>query len=75
MSILILRLPEVMRRTGMSRSTIYAHEKNEDFVKRVRLSARSVGWIESEVEAWLEQRASAAWRPPPPNVPGGGGLV
>jgi prophage regulatory protein len=60
MTIRILRLPDVIHRTGMSRSAIYAHEKNGTFPKRVQLSARSVGWIESEVEAWLKARASAA---------------
>lgn len=60
MPIHILRIHDVMDRTKMSRSFIYAAEKNGEFPKRVQLSARAVGWIESDVEAWLEQRASAA---------------
>jgi prophage regulatory protein len=75
MSIRILRLPDVIRRAGMSCSAIYAHEKNGTFVKRVRLSARSVGWIEAEVEAWIEARPTPRSHHCHTNVPGGGSFV
>ena len=52
----ILRLPNVKTRTGLSRSTIYAMIKSESFPKYISLGARSVGWLESEVEAWIESR-------------------
>jgi len=56
----ILRLPDVKTRTGLSRSTIYALVKNECFPKYVSLGVRSVGWVESEVEAWIESRVNAS---------------
>ena len=56
----ILRLPDVKIRTGLSRSTIYALVKNERFPKYISLGARSVGWLESEIEAWIESRVNAS---------------
>ena len=56
MSEAILRLPLVKSRTGLSRSTIYLRVKKGTFPKPVNLGARAVGWIESEVDDWLEQQ-------------------
>lgn len=50
----ILRLPEVKARTGLSRSTIYLRVSEGTFPQPVKLGARAVGWLESEVEAWLQ---------------------
>ena len=52
----ILRLPEVQRRTGLSRSTIYVRLDRGLFPKPVSLGARAVGWIESEVDEWIRER-------------------
>jgi len=52
----ILRLPEVQRRTGLSRSTIYVRLEQGRFPKPVSLGARAVGWIESEVDEWIRER-------------------
>ena len=51
-----VRLPEVMARTGLSRSTIYVRVAEGRFPKPVPLGARSVGWIESELEEWVRDR-------------------
>jgi len=51
-----VRLREVMARTGLSRSTIYVWVAEGRFPKPVPLGARSVGWIESELEEWLRDR-------------------
>ncbi len=56
----ILRLKSVMSRTGLSRSTIYALLKEGKFPKRLRLSLRTVGWLEHEIEAWIAERISAS---------------
>jgi prophage regulatory protein len=56
MSEAILRLPLVKTRTGLSRSTIYLRVKEGSFPKPVSLGARAVGWIESEIDDWLEQQ-------------------
>jgi prophage regulatory protein len=49
----ILRLPIVLDRTGLSRSTIYQRVTEGSFPKPVSLGARAVGWIETEVEEWI----------------------
>jgi prophage regulatory protein len=54
----ILRLPEVRRRTGLGRSTIYWLMKQGDFPRAIPLAARAIGWSAAEVEAWLQSRAA-----------------
>lgn len=51
-----LRLPEVLERTGLSRSTIYVRLEQGLFPRPVSLGARAVGWIESEVDEWIRER-------------------
>lgn len=48
-----LRLKEVQHRTGLGRSTIYRWMEEGKFPKPVRLGARSVAWIEHEIDQWL----------------------
>ena len=50
----ILRLKEVQKTTGLSRSTIYDHMKAGNFPMRVQLGGHSVGWVESEVLDWIK---------------------
>ena len=50
----ILRLPAVKARTGLSRSTIYLKVANHTFPKPVKLGGRAVGWVDGEVDDWLE---------------------
>ena len=51
-----LRLPEVMERTGLSRSTIYVRLAEGRFPRPVALGGRAVGWIEAEVDEWVRER-------------------
>ena len=52
----ILRLAQVIDRTGLSRSTIYLGMKNNDFPKPINLGIRCVGWPESEIDTWIFDR-------------------
>jgi prophage regulatory protein len=52
----ILKFPEVRVKTGLSRTTVWREERAGRFPKRVRLTANSVGWVESEILAWMENR-------------------
>jgi prophage regulatory protein len=54
----ILRRPAVEASTGLSRSTIYQHMQAGTFPKPIRLGAKAVGWIESEILAWIEARTN-----------------
>ena len=56
----IVRLPDVQARTGLSRSTIYVRVAAGSFPKAVQLGGRAVGWIESEVDAWIRQQIAAS---------------
>lgn len=56
MPIRILRLPEVKERTGLSRSTIYLYIARGAFPGSISLGPRAVGWVESDIEAWLQAR-------------------
>lgn len=54
----ILRRHEVEQRTGLSRSSIYAMINEGLFPRPIQLSSRSVGWLENEVDDWLQKRIS-----------------
>ena len=52
----ICRLPEVMARTGLSRSTIYDLIHKGQFPSQINLGPRAVGWVENEIVDWIEAR-------------------
>ncbi len=55
----ILRRKQVEARTGLARSTIYDRLRNDPaFPKPVSIGARAVGWIESEVQQWLDSQVA-----------------
>lgn len=56
----ILRLPEVMKRTGLSRSTIYLLIKTRQIKAPIQLSARAVGWVENEINDFIESRIAVS---------------
>jgi len=56
----MLRVERVMAVTGLSKTKIYEMQSRGDFPMRVQLSPRRVGWVESEVQAWLEERVAAS---------------
>lgn len=51
-----LREKEVRARTGLSRTTRWRLEQAGDFPIRRRLSTNAIGWLESEIEAWMQAR-------------------
>lgn len=52
----LLRLPAVMERCALGRSSIYAGVKAGTFPAPVRLSARAVGFREDEIDRWVSER-------------------
>ena len=52
----ILRLPNVKARTGLSRSTIYLRISEGSFPKPISLGERAVGWLESDIQDWIQKR-------------------
>tara|TARA_R110002049_G_scaffold35531_13_gene114661 strand:- start:2200 stop:2442 length:243 start_codon:yes stop_codon:yes gene_type:complete len=68
-SIRIIRRKQLEDKTGLSRSGIYAKLKpnpkrpndyDPSFPQPISVGAKAVGWIESEVESWLEGRIKAS---------------
>jgi prophage regulatory protein len=66
----LIRLPEVLRRTGLSRSTLYAKMKVDEFPQAVSLGPSMSAWVDSEVTSWIAARISArdAAAPSAPNA-------
>ncbi len=60
----MLRLKQVIERTGLSRSSIYDRMSPESprydpyFPKQIKLGLKSVGWEEAKIQAWLENRVN-----------------
>ena len=48
--------------TGLCRSLVYQLEAENRFPKRIRLTERTVGWIEGEVQHWLAERVAGSRR-------------
>lgn len=49
----ILRLGEVLDRTGLSRSTLYRKIAEGTFPAQVKISARRAGWYEADLDRWF----------------------
>lgn len=64
--LVILRIPEVCKRTGLSRSTIYDKQNPKSerydatFPKKIQLSEKTVGWSEQEIGSWLLTRRAVS---------------
>jgi prophage regulatory protein len=56
----ICRLPDVIARTGLSRSTIYELISKNEFPSQIRLGPRTVGWVDKELDDWIEIRIKAS---------------
>ena len=50
----MLRLPEVVERTGLSQTTIWRREREGSFPRRRRLGSNLVGWRSDEVAQWID---------------------
>lgn len=61
----VVRLKQLTERIGLRRSTIYdrmdvqSPRYDATFPKPIKLGAAAIGWIDSEITAWIEQRMSA----------------
>jgi prophage regulatory protein len=55
----IIRLKQAIAKTGLSRSTIYVLLSHGEFPAQIKLSPRAMGFLESEVDAWIASRAAA----------------
>ena len=58
MTTTIIRLPEVIAKTGLSRSTIYCQISKGNFPKGVPIGDHARGWLNYEIDEWIEARAA-----------------
>lgn len=58
---LILRSPEVCRRTGKSRAQIWRDVRNGNFPAPIQLGPNAIGWHAEEVDEWLKTRPRVAY--------------
>lgn len=54
----ILRLRDVMEKTGLARSTVYKYIEAGTFPKPIDLGGRSVGWVDEEINDWILEKIS-----------------
>jgi prophage regulatory protein len=55
-----MRIREVMRLTGLARSTIFLMSSTGRFPKQIPLGCAASGWLESEVVTWCDTQIRAA---------------
>ena len=59
----MLRLDQVREMTGLGKTKIYELQAAGDFPMRVKITARSVAWVEEDVQAWLALRIESSTEP------------
>ncbi len=52
----LIKLKTVMDKTGMAKSTIYKYMEAGEFPENVKLTTRSVAWVESEIDEWIMEK-------------------
>ena len=55
----ILRCPDVVRLTGLSKATLYREVKAGQFPAPLQIGPRAVGWRRDEIEGWIKSRERA----------------
>ena len=55
----LLRLPDVMSRTGLGRSTIYRLIGLGQFPQLVKVTSRTTAWAEREIDAWINSKVAS----------------
>lgn len=55
----VLKITQVTKDSGLSRSSVYSKMKDGTFPKPISLGARSVGWLDYEINEWIDSKKSA----------------
>jgi prophage regulatory protein len=56
----VIKLPGVVKTTGLSKSTIYKLISEGKFPKNIPLTGKSTGWIDEEIQSWIDERIAAS---------------
>ena len=60
----ILKLKDVCSIVGLKPSTIYKLMSNGDFPRQIKLTAKSVGWSNKEINTWVSSKISGGSNAP-----------
>ncbi|MEQ1969461.1 AlpA family transcriptional regulator [Xenorhabdus nematophila] len=55
-----IKLPEVCRRTGLGKSTVYKYISEGKFPKQIKVGSHASAFVESEIDAWINKRIIAS---------------
>ena len=55
----LLRIRDVIARTGRTRSRIYDDISKGDFPQPVKIGGQAIAFVEAEVEAWIAAKIAA----------------
>ena len=55
----LVRLPEVIHRVGLSRTTIYSLIATGEFPRQIVIGPRAVAWSQQELEDWIISKRQA----------------
>lgn len=58
----LIRMSETMRRTGYGKAWIYRFISQNKFPKPIKIGSRSIAFVESEVDEWINQRIAESRR-------------
>jgi len=56
----ILRMRDVNEYTGLARSSVYRLMSLNLFPQSIKLTSRSVGWLETDIKDWIDNRVSSS---------------
>lgn len=60
----VIRLPEVIKKTGLGRTSLYKLSTSGLFPASISLGGKAMGWIEAEIDRWIEDRMAARQQRP-----------
>ena len=49
----VLRMKDVIKKTGLSRSAIYNFVASNSFPRPIKLGVKAMGWADSEIDDWI----------------------
>ena len=52
----LIKMKDVTKKTGMSRSTVYELIGKGGFPKQVKLGPRSIAFVEAEIDLWIRNK-------------------
>lgn len=56
----LMRMPDVLKATGLSRSTLYSLARQGDFPAPIHLTSRAIAWDSRLIAEWIERRVAAS---------------